>query len=188
MNKMIVLIIVILLSPIIGGLYGILHDQITYSISEEYYTKYKFYQFGIPDYFRDRFGVSIVGFSATWWMGLPIGIIIGLVGLMQENYKIMIRSTTRAFFIAILIAILTPLIAVSIWFINLWYQQVSFEGYAFGMDAESLYGTVTNPFAFYVVGMIHNFSYLGGLLGLIGGVITQLIIKRKNKPNVGDNF
>lgn len=182
MKKTIVLIIVILLSPLIAGFYGILHDQITYSICDEYYTKFKFFQFGIPEYFRDRFGVSIVGFLATWWMGLPIGIIIGSTGLIQENSKIMIRAIIKAFIVTILIVIITPLIAVSIWLINLWYQQVSFEAYAFSTNNLAPYGDkLTNPFRFFIIGMIHNFSYLGGLLGLIGGIITQVIIKRKNK-------
>lgn len=182
MNKTIVFILIVLISPFIGGAYGILHDQITYSISEEHYTKFKFFQFGIPEYFRNRFGVSIVGFLATWWMSLPIGIVIGSVGLFQENHKIMIRSTTKAFIVAIAIAILTPLFAATIWLINHWYQQTSHESYVFNIDGFSPYGDeINNPVEFYIVGMIHNFSYLGGFLGLVGGIITQLIIRRKNR-------
>lgn len=49
MKKFLILILIILIAPIIGGLYGILHDQLTYTISPEYYTKFKFYQFGLMD-------------------------------------------------------------------------------------------------------------------------------------------
>lgn len=157
-------------------------DQITYSISEEYYTKFKFFQFDIPEYFRDRFGVSIVGFLATWWVGLPIGIVIGSVGLIQEDHKSMIRATVNAFIVTIIIAILTPLTAATIWFINLWYQQVPFEGYAFSVDELALSKkTINNPSSFFVVAMIHNFNYLGGFLGLIGGVVTQITINNMHK-------
>ena len=87
------------LAPLIGGLYGILHDQLTYTISPEYYTKFKFYQFGLMDIGNEaifpntRIEVSAVGFMATWWMGLPIGLILGLVGLVHKDNKQMFRST-----------------------------------------------------------------------------------------------
>jgi len=52
-------------------MYGIIHDQITYSISPEYYTKFKFYQFGLiksPNDFvhNPRQMAIIVGIMATW--------------------------------------------------------------------------------------------------------------------------
>jgi hypothetical protein len=87
MKKTVALLILILISPIIAGVYGIIHDQITYTISPEYYTKFKFIQFGFiheEDHTilaRPRLVVSQIVFLATWWMGLPIGIILGLVGL-----------------------------------------------------------------------------------------------------------
>lgn len=184
MNKAIVLIIVILLSPLIGGLYGMLHDQITYTISEEYYTKFKFFQFGIPEYFRDRFGVSIVGFLATWWMGLPIGIIIGLTGLIQKDYKSMTKATVKAFLVAIILTLVVPLIAVSIWFVAVWFQVSPSEGYVINLpDFVPDNERVINGISFYAVGLIHNFSYLGGIVGLIGGVITQIRYKMKNKSS-----
>lgn len=75
MKKFSILIPIVIITPIIGGLYGILHDQLTYSISPEYYTKFKFYQFGLMDMGNEaifpnpRIEVSAVGFMATWWMG-----------------------------------------------------------------------------------------------------------------------
>lgn len=47
MNKLKVFLLIIILPTIIAGFYGILHDQLTYTISSEYFTKFKFYQFGL---------------------------------------------------------------------------------------------------------------------------------------------
>jgi ABC-type antimicrobial peptide transport system permease subunit len=93
MKKILVFLLIIVLAPLIGGIYGILHDQFTYTISPEYYTKFKFYQFGLAYtgneaiFPNPRVQVCIVGFRATWWMGLPIGIILGITGLFHKGHK-----------------------------------------------------------------------------------------------------
>lgn len=60
-----------LVGALVAGGFGAVHDQITYSISPEYFTRLKFVQFrwadlGLPP----RFFVSEIGFLATWWVGL----------------------------------------------------------------------------------------------------------------------
>jgi hypothetical protein len=63
-----------LLGAVIAGLYGAVHDQISYSISPEYFTKMKFEQFSYADFgFPPRVCASEVGFLATWWVGLFAG-------------------------------------------------------------------------------------------------------------------
>lgn len=59
---------VALVGGIVGGIYGIVHDQITYSISPEYFTKLKFDQFDYAG-LGDRIFVATIGFLATWWVG-----------------------------------------------------------------------------------------------------------------------
>src|SRR5262245_37428369 len=55
---------------IVAGGYGILHDQITYAISPEYFTKLKFEQFHCANFgFSERVFVGVIGFLATWWVG-----------------------------------------------------------------------------------------------------------------------
>ena len=45
MRKILNFFLIILASILIAGIYGILHDQITYTISYEYFTLFKFEQF-----------------------------------------------------------------------------------------------------------------------------------------------
>ena len=60
-----------LAGAVIAGGFGILHDQITYTISPEYFTRMKFDQFRRADFgFPPRVFVAEIGFLATWWVGL----------------------------------------------------------------------------------------------------------------------
>jgi hypothetical protein len=50
---------------LVAGLFGIIHDEISYSVSNEYFTKFKFIQFGLLDVnLPDRFRAGVVGFLA----------------------------------------------------------------------------------------------------------------------------
>ena len=103
MTKFLALIVLAVISCLLAGLYGILHDQLTYTISPEYYTKFKFYQFGFMENGQEaifpnpRIEVSAVGLLATWWMGIPIGIVLGLVGLIHKDWQTMFKLTFKAF-------------------------------------------------------------------------------------------
>ena len=56
-----------LLGSLVAGVYGIIHDQVTYSISTEYFTRLKFSQFHYANFgFRPRVFVGEIGFLATW--------------------------------------------------------------------------------------------------------------------------
>lgn len=172
---MLILLLIIGLGPLIGGLYGIIHDQLTYTISPEYYTKFKFYQFGLIDIGNEaifpnpRLEVSAVGFMATWWMGLPIGLILGLVGLTIKDNKQMFRTTLKAFVLTTIIAFITGLIGLAYGKLILAVTGVSWW----------LPNNLIDKKNFIAVGSMHNFSYLGGLTGLIAGIIYILRQKKK---------
>lgn len=176
MKKFLTLGFIISIAPLIAGIYGIIHDQITYTISPEYYTKFKFYQFGLIDvgdeaiFPNPRIQVCTVGFLATWWMGPPIGIILGLVGLIHENYKQMLLITLKAFVVTVIIAFITGLIGLA-------YGKIYLADT--GVDWW-LPDNLVNTRDFISVGSMHNFSYLGGLIGLIAGIIYSVRHKLKN--------
>jgi hypothetical protein len=71
---------------LVAGLFGIIHDQISYSVSPEYFTKFKFIQFHLLDVdLPDRARAAMVGFLASWWMGIPLGILCGAAGFVQRS-------------------------------------------------------------------------------------------------------
>ena len=57
----------ILRGALIAGLYGVLHDQLTYSISAEYFSDFKFYQFSYLDVGLPR------ACSSRWWGSRRLG-------------------------------------------------------------------------------------------------------------------
>lgn len=181
MTKALTLIGLIIVSCLLAGLYGILHDQLTYTISPEYYTKFKFYQFGLIDigneaiFTNPRIVVSVVGVLATWWMGISIGLILGFTGLIHNSWRTMFKVTFKAFLLTILIAFATGILGLVYGQIYLVEKSRSeFESWIIPenlIDFES----------FIKVGSMHNFSYIGGLTGLIGGLAFTLTQWRKLK-------
>ena len=175
MKRILILLLIIGLGPLIGGLYGIIHDQLTYTISPEYYTKFKFYQFGLMDIGNEaifpnpRLQVSTVGFMATWWMGLPIGLILGLVGLTIKDTRQMFGITLKAFVLTTIVAFITGLIGLAYGKVILANTGVSWW----------LPDNLIDKKNFIAVGSMHNFSYLGGLIGLIAGIIYILRQRKK---------
>jgi hypothetical protein len=189
LNKFIALILILIIAPILGGIYGIIHDQITYTISSEYYTKFKFIQFGLENWGlgdnigteinpeiilkNPRFGAGIVGTLATWWVGMIIGIILGFIGLIHRNGKIMFISTMKAFFLTTGIALLTGIIGLE-------YGRIFLTK---NLPNWNLPKNLVNIDNFIMVGSMHNFSYLGGLIGLIIGIIYSMKQNRKTPYN-----
>lgn len=182
-NKFSIFILILILSPLIGGIYGIIHDQLTYTISPEYYTKFKFYQFGfavsgdefIPD--SPRLFVSGVGFLATWWVGLIIGIILGLVGFIHKDGKTMMNITIKAILLTIMIALIVGVTGLLYGKFHLAETGVRWNLRENLIDKEN----------FIAVGSMHNFSYLGGLIGMIISIIFSVfqnnkIRKEQNTP------
>lgn len=179
MNKPTALLLIVLLSPLLGGMYGILHDQITYTISHEYYTKFKFIQFGIESWGmgvnigtpeapeielqHPRVGVAIVGFLATWWVGLFIGCILGPVGLIHRDGGRMFRITMKAVLITVGVALSFGLAGL------LYGSLVSAD-----LPHRFLPDNLANRTSFIMVGSMHNFSYLGGVIGMMVGLVYSI--------------
>lgn len=168
----------VFLSILIAGLYGVIHDQITCTISPEYYAEFKFHQFGLYDEFDGlvplRTGATIVGFMATWWVGIPVGVILGIIVLVLINkspIKFFFKSILRVFLVAFLFGVLGYFLA----------------GNVFTIPLKHIPESVQDIAAYERVGIIHIFSYLGGLCGLVIGVL-YLIMKKRRSNNLKSNI
>jgi len=160
---------IILISVLISGCYGIIHDLITSSICPEYYTKFKFFQFGIMDDYQRPFRgnlplmASIVGFLATWWFGLLIGFILSVFGLVFKLEEKLFEITLKSIFLVIIVAFSCGFFAFLFGNFNPNYN----------LDYNPYEQTIIEIRQFNLVGLIHNFSYLGGIIGLIVGITNQ---------------
>jgi hypothetical protein len=171
LKKFLIFILLFIIICCMAGVYGFLHDQISYTISKEYFTHFKFYQFNISKSLHNRIGAGIVGIKATWWMGIVIGIIVIPVGLIIPNWKNYLIVMLQAFVCICITALLIGIIAMI-------YGLIKFD---LNNIPAFLYNNipydVENKINFCVVGNMHNFSYIGGLVGMIVGII-HIILKR----------
>jgi hypothetical protein len=107
----------ICITVICSVLYGIINDQITATISPEYYTVYKHHQFTPA---LEEFGLMeapmrvqaiVIGTLATWWYGLFLGIMLGISSMVGRYAPL---STLQ--FMRIVGAVMAFTLAVSVIF------------------------------------------------------------------------
>ena len=163
MLKLLLIPVLFVVACLFAGVYGAIHNQISYTVSPEYFTKFKFHQFGLI-HFQDRLGAAIVGWSAAWWMGIVIGVVLIPLGLVIRGNANYFWSMIRAFGIVALTTLIVGLVALSIAFVIVDPETVGeFTRYNNAID---------NDAAFVRAGTMHNFSYLGGIAGIITGAFA----------------
>src|SRR5580658_3836306 len=112
MRKVATFLLIVLVAIVIACLYGVGHDQVTYTISPEYYTKFKFIQFNLADSIaaqhmtQPRSAVVMVGVEATWWLGFYVGVIIAGFALLFRNRDRMFAVAMQSLGIILLLAII----------------------------------------------------------------------------------
>ncbi len=164
---------------VISGLYGMLHDQISYTVSPDYFHHLKFRQFDIPPHLHNRFGAALVGWYATWWMGLFIGIPVLTVGLIMPTGRTYAARCLVSFTVVAVTAL-----AVGLGGLARAYQTVTPDDFA---TAEP--NDVADRVAFRRVGEMHNFSYLGGFLGIVTGsayLVVARVRMAETRPSIGE--
>lgn len=147
---------------LIAGVYGILHDQVTFEIGPEYFTEFKFQQFHYLSKTQpERIVVAEIGFLATWWVGFFAGWFMGRVSLphlqLQKAARLSLKGVAVMMLTALVFATASYLMAPASSDdprMDTWERMLA------GRD-------VIDPVAFVQVAYIHNASYLGGLMGLI---------------------
>jgi hypothetical protein len=163
MKKLALFPVLLIAACLIAGLYGALHNQISYTVSPDYFHGYKFDQFGIPESLHGRIGASIVGWHASWWMGLFIGLPLLIVGFILPGWRSYLRGCLFAFAVAAVTALVVGLGALV--YATLTISEGSLpHGYPYSV-------------AFARAGTMHDFSYLGGFVGIITGTL-YLIVER----------
>lgn len=164
MKKLLLAAVLLLTACVFAGLYGAVHNQISYTVSPEYFTRFKFHQFRIAPVLQGRIGASIVGWMASWWMGILIGAVLIPFGLKEPRpgkcFLLMVRSYAAVAFTALVVGLSALLIAFAV--ID---PDMAGDIRRYGND-------ITDDVAFARAGTMHNFSYLGGLIGIVTGVIS----------------
>ena len=175
MRKFAIFCLIILVATVIAAIYGVGHDQVTYSISPEYYTKLKFIQFNLADsaaaqhMTQPRSAVVMTGVKATWWMGVLIGVVLGLVAFIFPDADSMFSYALRALGLVLLVVIIAGVVG------GLYGHYVlAGKGVSWWMP-----GDLKDRVGYITVGSIHNFSYAGGAVGVLVGVV--FLVARNNR-------
>lgn len=166
MKKALIFITSIFLSIIIAMFYGAIHNQFTYSISDEFFTEVLFEKFGFVQYGQDtpRLTASIIGAWSTWWMGLITGLVFAIISLFHLDIRQIIKSIKRA-------TLVTLSTSITFGLIGLCYGFLGFSR----LNATCCFPLqIHNVKNFIAVSEMHSFSYLGGAVGLFFGIIWQI--------------
>lgn len=157
MSKPLALVILAIVSMVVAGVYGALHNQLSYSVGSSYFHDFKFAQFGISEDMQNRMGASLVGWRASWWMGLVVGMPSFLLAL------VILRGPQRvlaAGFGAMGAVIITVL-------------MFSMGGLILGMIAPQYAASlplpdgITDTESFLRAALMHEASYYGGFVGAL---------------------
>src|SRR3954468_16183226 len=107
LSRLPAMIRVSLLGALFAGIYGAVHDQVSYAISPEYFTKLKFHQFWYADFgFHPRVFAAEVGFLASWWVGMIIAWLLARLGLTELPPAERRTTTIVAFIVVFLLALI----------------------------------------------------------------------------------
>jgi hypothetical protein len=155
---------------LVAALYGALHDQISYTISVEYFTKMKFHQFAYANFgWPPRVFAAEVGFLATWWIGLIGGWNLARLGLAELWVTGSRQYTLRAFALMTAVAAAVGALGVLVAIVKIQLKGLESESdWQAALGLQDLRG--------FVIVALHAASYLGGLLGL---VCAALYVRRR---------
>jgi hypothetical protein len=153
------------IGAVVAGTYGAVHDQVSFTISPEYFTKLKFEQFAWADAgWPARVFVSVVGALGSWWVGLIAGWVLGRVGFADPARVSLRRDVARAFGIVLGAALVFGVAGA-------FAGVVASRGDLTAWGAWHRERDVSDLPSFVIVAWLHNASYLGGALGLVAAVL-----------------
>ncbi|RRJ86905.1 hypothetical protein EG240_15745 [Paenimyroides tangerinum] len=154
-------LIIVIFSIIIACLFGAIHNQLSYSVSYEFFEHFLFGNFGTNEWNLNnkRIEASVVGILGSYWVGFILGIIYAVICLFintENKFKYILKAIS----INIFFALIGSIIGYIIGFIIPW------ENLGIWME----FGT-QNPQKYVQANFMHSGSYYGGIIGLIIGII-----------------
>ncbi len=175
-KKLLVYLLIVVLAVFVAGLYGVAHNQISYTVAPEYFTKFKFRQFGFTDTpLPERVRASMVGFLASWWMGIPIGLLVGAAGFIHRGHRRMLRVSLWSLLVTVGFTLLFGLGGLLYGYFQTAHIDVAeYRGWYIPDD-------VTDLRRFLCAGYMHNSSYLGGVLAIVVAWAFHIVVRARTK-------
>lgn len=176
LKKFGVYILIVVLAVFLAGLYGVVHNQISYTVAPEYFSKFKFRQFGFVDTpLPDRVRASMIGFLASWWMGIPIGLMVGAAGFIHRDAGRMLCISLWSLLVAVGFTLLFGLGGLLYGYAQTAHIDIAeYRGWFIPED-------VTDLRRFLCAGYMHNSSYLGGVIAIFVAWAFHFVMRRRMK-------
>lgn len=155
------------IGALLAGTYGVVHDQFTYGISPEYFTKLKFVQFHYADFgLGERAFVATIGFLATWWVGFAAAWFLARQLVPRQPRARAYRQIRQGMLCIFAIGFSSALIGYAL---GLWRgPDADYSSWTLAFQQLEIEDT----WSFVRVAYIHNAGYMGGLIGLIVALVA----------------
>ena len=155
---------------IVAGCYGAVHDQVSYTISPEYFSKFKFQQFADANLgWPPQAFAAEVGFLGTWWVGLIAGWFLARAGLVDMPAEDRWKHTARAFAVVLATTLVAGLAGALL-------GAAMNRGGNHQEWAELEAAGITDARGFLVVAYLH----IAGYIGAVAGVVLAILYVRRS--------
>jgi len=167
-------VILMIAAVLVAGIFGVLHNQLSYSVGASYFYDIKFPQFGIPEDMQNRLGAALVGWRSSWWLGFSLGLpVFGLGAVLLDR-----PDRLRAAGIAALVAAVLLTLGGAMF------------GLTLGLIAPSVADSLPLPDglgdrdSFLRAALMHEGAYYGAVLGLPVGLWIVFGARRRASADV----
>lgn len=159
---------IIIATVVLAILYGIIHDMITAHLCVEYFT------IGHPTIIESTSPVALAlvwGIIATWWVGLPLGILLAIVSQSGKRPVLPVKEVLRyAFFLLIAMFVIAAIFGTIAGFAAANGNLRLSDSYEALLPEKSRVYFMTAAWA-------HGASYLSGTIGTL--IISRLMYIRR---------
>jgi hypothetical protein len=163
---------------LVGALYGVVNDELTYTLGPEYFTKVKFRQFAWADIgLPPRLLVAEIGFLAAGAVGLSAGWLMARIAVPNSARAVAVRRVAAGFALVLGLGAAGGMAG---WLLG----RAHDADLSIWQPLLDEYG-INDASAFVLVASIHNASYLGALTGLVlalGWLVRQRRADAGNYP------
>jgi hypothetical protein len=173
MKRIVIFVFFVLISPLIAGLYGIIIDEFAYTVSEEFFTKFRFLQYNYSG--AGRYEVAMMGWKNNWISGFFVGLPLAMVGLLHRDDSKIFPYILKSFFITLAIAAFTSLLGLLA------------GKYILTKDIANwnLPENISDPDTFMAIETMNNFSFMGATIGMLLAILWQMYKRREDEKVLG---
>src|SRR6478609_721448 len=166
--KLLTFIVLILIAPILAGVFGAILDQGTYTISPEFFRANRFDNIPFSWTVNERLMAGIAGWNQSWKFGVVLGIALSAIGTIHNGHMKMFYYTLLSFLLALGVTAVVSLIGMVV------TLNTEFE------IPVNMSSNIEQPAKYMAVIMINNYARSGGIIGVLLGVGYQLLQTKKD--------